>query len=255
MRWLVACALAVSVFILPLAATTAHAASPVPVSFGASWDGSTHDLQHIVDAFIGVPGAINVKTDFVGAHPGDIDPWFWVGKSFPALMVAEVAGNADVNELGWYIETGTKPVFGPDNHGVVFDGPASTGNSSLVTFPTGTSKFGFYLDTHRTIGTEHGPVEETFFTNRFYNLNGPYGSGALHAPYDGDVQALVFDVSQWKGPNTWLVCFEDTNSGLAITPCCDGTDDDYNDLVFEVTALGATPTQTISFGQLKARYR
>ena len=65
----------------------------------------------------------------------------------------------------------------------------------------------------------------------------------------------MFDVSRWKGPNTWLVCFEDLDAGDPITPCCSGTDDDYNDFVFQVTALGATPARTLSFGALKTRYR
>ena len=33
------------------------------------------------------------------------------------------------------------------------------------------------------------------------------------------------------------------------------TDNDFNDLVFEVTALGATPTARMSIGALKALYR
>jgi len=256
MRWLLTCALAGIVSMLGFAARASHATSPVPVAFGVSWDGPGHDLQHVVDAYLGTPGVINVKTDYVGAHPGDLDPWFWVGKSFPAIMVAEIAGNANINELDWYIETGTKPVLNGSNHGIVFDGPATVGNATVVTFPSGTTKFGFFLDTHKTISTPTGAQEQLFWTNRFYNGVGPSFSGvALHPPYDGNVQALVFDVSMWRGPNTWLVCFEDCDSGLAVTPCCDGTDNDYNDLVFEVTALGATPTQTLSFGQLKARYR
>ena len=255
MRWLLACALVVSVYMLPATASPAHALSADSVAFGASWDGPQNDLQHVVDTYIGTPGAIDVRHDFVGAHPGDLDPWFWVGSGFPAMMVAQIAGNANINELGWYLETGTKPLLGPGNHGVVFDGPASARISRVITFPTGTSKFGFYLDTHQLALTRAGLEEQVFYTNRFYNDIGPGGRGPVHAPSDGDVQALVFDVSKWKGDNTWLVCFEDLDSGQAITPCCDGTDDDYNDLVFVVTALGATPTRTLTFGQLKAHYR
>lgn len=228
----------------------ARAVSPVPVAFGTSWDGPAYSLQKIVDNYIGIPGAIDVQADFVGARAGDLDPWFWVGASFPALMVTEVAGNANTNQLGWYKETGVLPLIDGIDDGVVFTGSQGAGANVVVLFPGGTTKFGFYLDP-----TPGNPApHQRFFTNRFLNDIGPNGAGAVHAPYDGDVQALVFDVSRWKGPNTWLVCFEDLDSGKPITPCCTGTDADYNDLVFQVSALGATPAQTLSFGELKARF-
>jgi hypothetical protein len=255
MRWLSPLAICVSVFIASTCATSAMAASPVPVMFGSSWDGPSNDLQHVIDAYIGIPGALNVQPDFVGARAGQLDPWFWVGNSIQALMITEIAGNANTNELGWYRETGTKPVIDGLDDGIVFSGPQSGGASVVVTFPSGLTKFGFYLNTHHTISTPFGMRPQLFFTNRFYNDLGLNGAGATHAPFDGDVQAIVYDVSPWKGPNTWLVCFEDTDAGAPITPCCSGTDDDYNDMVFIVKALGATPTRTITFGELKTRYR
>lgn len=240
-----ACACAAATFASP-----SFAASPVPVTFGASWDPPAYSLQNIVDAYLGVPGAINVQTDFVGAHAGDVDPWFWVGNSFPALLISEVAGNANTNVLGWYEETGAKPVIDGVGDGVVFTGGQGGNDDVLIVFPGAMTRFGFYLDP-----TPGDPADHPrFFTNRYLNDIGPAGAGAIHAPWDGDVQALVFDVSPWKGPDTWLVCFEDIDAGRAITPCCTGTDDDYNDLVFQVSALGATPVRTLTFGQLKARF-
>jgi hypothetical protein len=228
----------------------ARGASPVPVVFGTSWDAPSQSLQNIVDAYLGAPGAINVTTDFIGAHPGDEDPWFWVGNSFPALLVSEVAGNANTNELGWYRETGGVPVIDGVDDGVVFAGSQSSGADVVVIIPNGMAKFGFYLDPSPGNPGAH----QRFFTNRLLNDIGPHGTGAVHTPLDGDVQAIVFDVSSWKGPNTWLVCFEDLDAGLPITPCCSGTDDDYNDMVFQVSALGATPARSLTFGDLKARY-
>ena len=228
----------------------ARAVSPVPVTFGATWDGPSHTLQSVVDDYLGVPGALNVHTDFIGAHAGDEDAWFWVGNSIPALLITEIAGNANTNLLGWYQETGVTPVIDGVDDGVVFVGAQGADASVVLTVPSGTTKFGFYLDP-----TPGGPAgHERFFTNRFLNDLGPFGGGAAHAPFDGDVQAIVFDVSRWKGANTWLVCFEDLDAGMAIGPCCTGTDADYNDMVFQVTALGATPTRTLSFGELKTRY-
>jgi hypothetical protein len=242
-------ALASSLVLSLLLAGSAHAT--VPVVFGTSWDGPTHTLQKIIDTRYGA-GKINVTTDFIGAHPGDIDPWFWVGSRISALLVTEVAGNADHNTLGWYTETFTKPTLTRDglHDGIVFDGPASSGATTVVVFPQALTKFGFFLDPNGPVANEPVPSQNVFFSNRFYN-----GTSAVHAPYDGNVQALVFDLSGVVGANTWLVCFEDRNSGQAVTPCCTGTDNDFNDFVFEFTAYGATPVTPTSFGALKIRYR
>ena len=250
MRTFHALVAAAALLAAPLMATTAHAVSPIPVTFGATWDAPTSTLQNIVDAYIGSPGALDVTTDFIGAHVGDLDPWFWVGNSFPALMISEVAGNANINTLGWYKETGLKPVLDGIDDGIVFTGSQGQNANVLIVFPAPMTRFGFFLDPQPANSGPH----QVFFSNRFYNDIGPLGAGAIHSPTDGDVQALVFDVSRWKGSNTWLVCFEDLDSGRAITSCCSGTDDDYNDMVFQVSALGATPAQTISFGELKTRF-
>jgi Domain of unknown function (DUF4114) len=252
--------LAVAVACL-LAALATPAGAVVPVVFGTSWDGPTHTLQKIVDGLYG-PGLLTVTTDYIGAHPGDLDPWFWVDNQFSALLITEVAGNADRNTLGWYTETAVnhpspQPTLYNDNihDGVVFDGPAGAGASKVVTFLHPMTKFGFYLNPNGPGNATNAPEPEKFWTNRFFNDLGPDGSGAVHAPYDGDVQALVFDISKIVGQeNTWLVCFEDLDSGAIPSACCTTTDNDYNDLVFEVTALGATPTLSTTFGQLKSRY-
>ena len=236
-------------------------AAVVPVTFGTSWDGSSHELQKIVDSLYG-SGAIHVQTDYIGAHPGDLDPWFWVGDHFPAMLITEVAGNANRNTVGWYMETGTDhpsppPTLYNDNlhDGIVFDGPSGAGTQTVITLPHAMTKFGFYLNPNGTGNATNAPEPEKFWTNRFYNDLGPDGSGAIHPPTDGDVQALVFDLSNIvHQANTWLVCFEDLDTGANPGPCCSTTDNDFNDLVFEVTALGATPIQPMTFGALKVRY-
>jgi hypothetical protein len=69
------------------------------------------------------------------------------------------------------------------------------------------------------------------------------------------MQALVYDISRFKGANTWLVCFEDLDSGAVPGPLgLKQTDNDFNDFIFEVTAFGATPVQPLSLGALKAKY-
>lgn len=237
-------------------AGVASAASPVTVVFGSSWDGAGQDLQSVVDARYGA-GVIDVHHDFMGAQASDPDPWFWVGDNVSALFIRAIAGNADRNVLGWYMEpeSYTPPVIDDVDDGVVWSGAPLPNTSKIVTFDHPARKFGFYLDPNGPSDAPNAPQPERFYTNRFYNDRGPNGSGALHAPTDGDVQALVFDVSRFTQPNTWLVCFEDLDTGPNPTPCCSGTDNDFNDLIFEVHALGATPTSLVSFGALKLRYR
>lgn len=250
--WLKAktCALAAS-----LAAVLAvpAGAGVVPVTIGASWDGPSQTLQKIVDGLYG-PGSINVQTDYMGAHASDPDPWFWIDNKLSALLVTEVAGNADYNVVGWYEENGTKPVIDGVGDGVIFNGNATQGASAIVTFDHPMTKFGFYLNPNGPLDATWAPEPEKFYTNRFYNDLGPNGGAAVHAPFDGDVQALVFDVSRFTQPNTWLVCFEDLDAGANPSPCCYPTDNDYNDFVFEVTAFGATPTVPMTFGALKSKY-
>jgi hypothetical protein len=232
----------------------------VPVVFGTSWDGPGQSLQDVVDARYG-PGKLNVTTDYIGAHAGDIDPWFWVDQRFSALMVREIAGNRDYNVVGWYLESGVKPVIDGVGDGIVFDGLDGSGATSYITFNQPMTKFGFYLDPNGPNSAQNAPQPEAFFTNRLFNDVGPDGTVPVHAPWNGDVQALVFDVTRLvnqdygSGQQTWLVCFEDLDSGPNPTPCCSGTDNDFNDVIFEVTAFGATPASTISFGALKVKYR
>lgn len=230
------------------------AAAKVDVKIGASQEGSEPSLQEIVDARYGA-GAINVTTDYLGAHVGDPDPWFWVDNHFSALLVKGLWRNAHRNRIGWYreLETGAPAIDGVDD-GVLFDGSDQAGDVALVMFSTPMTKFGFWMNPRGPLDALNAPEPELLWTNRHYNDVGPSGTGALHAPYDGDVQALVFDVSAWTAENTWLVCFEDVDSGAMPEACC-GTDNDYNDAVFEITAFGATPTRPASLGQLKARYR
>jgi hypothetical protein len=228
-------------------------AGVVPVTFGTSWDPPSQTLQKILDARYGA-GAINVNTDYLGAHADDPDPWFWIDNKLSALLVQEVAGNADYNVVGWYEENGSKPVIDGVADGVIFNGNATQGVSTLVTFDHPMTRFGFYLNPNGILDAVWAPEPEKFYTNRFYNDLGPNGDGAVHAPWNGDVQALVFDVSRFTQPNTWLVCFEDLDAGANPSPCCYPTDNDYNDFVFEVTAFGATPTVPMTFGALKSKY-
>lgn len=246
-RVVVACLLAA-----PLLAAPARA--QVQVVFGTSWDGPANSLQNIIDARYG-PGLINVATDYIGRDAGDPDPFGWSDTRFDALLVREIAGNANRNVVGWYKEDGLPPVIDGVDDAIVFNGPDVSGTARYVIFPQPTA-FGFYMNPNGPLGATNAPEPEKFFTNRLFNDRGPNGSGAVHAPFNGDVQALVFDLSAVSGhANSWLVCFEDLDSGPNPGPCCGTTDNDFNDFVFEVHAIGTTEARAISFGGLKALYR
>ena len=235
------------------AALPASAASPVPVVFGSTWDSPANSLQNILDAQYGA-GQIDVANDFIGKNVGDPDPFYWTGSRFSSLLIREVAGYSDVNVLGWYLETGGQPVIDSIDDGIVFPGPMSAGATALINLSSSNIPFGFYLNPNGNGGATNAPEPEKFFTNRLWNDIGPNGA-SQHAPTDGDVQALVFDLAGLGRPNTWVVCFEDLDSGAIPGPCCSTTDNDFNDMVFEVTVMGPVPVKPMTFSQIKALYK
>ena len=245
-----------AMFVIATVSLAVPLQASVVVTIGQSWDGPGKSLQSIVDGLYGA-GRIDVSNGYVGAKDGDLDPWFWVEGEFSALIVREVAGNANANQLGWYEETGSMPMLLNDgvHDGLLFDGAARAGTTAILAFAKPMTRFGLYLNPNGPLGATNAPEPEKFFSNRLFNDAGPDRSGALHSPTGGDMQALVFDLSNIKGANTWLVCFEDLDAGAMPGPACQSqTDNDYNDFIFEVKAYGATPVQPLSFGGLKAKY-
>jgi hypothetical protein len=229
--------------------------SPVPVVMGSSWDGQS--LQQILDAHYG-SGAIDVLRDYEGYLPGDGDPAYWEDSRFRSLLVQEIAGFDDSNVLGWYREDldGAPVIDGVDD-GEIFAGPVSPGAAAEVTFPAGVERFGFYLRPNYPTGSNNAPYPETFYTNRNYNDIGPAGGLPLHPPADGDLQCLIFNISHLRaGVPTYVLAWEDLDSGAVLTsgPTQEGTDNDFNDLVVEVSAFSPVPTESESWGRLKSRY-
>ncbi len=232
--------------------TPAFAAPASPELGGISWDGPTRTLQGIVDTRYGV-GHVNVSTDYIGAHPGDVDPWFWVGDQFSAYMVHELTGSHFHGVLAWYQECGARPEF--PGGGIVFDAADGAGISSVIAFPQ-SIPFGFVLDPMGGHGRPPGHSNQLIFTNHLYNDGWPRDPDDHQAPRQGHARALVFDVSAWSAPDTWLVCFEERDPGAdpnRVEP--EHPEGDACDMVFEVRALGTTPVKTVSFGALKHRYR
>jgi hypothetical protein len=239
-----------SLLVAAMPAIAPAAGAQVPVVFGTSWDAPANSLQNIIDARYGA-GNISVTTDYIGADAGDPDPFYWTGLGFTAYLVREVAGHAHNNVLGWYRETGAPPVIDGIDDGIVFNGPDGSGAASMINFGVTPTDFGFWLNPNGPNAATNAPEPELFFSNRFFNDLGPNGAGAIHAPFDGDVQAIVFDVSAWTQPFTWLVCFEDLDYGATPGPCCATTDNDYNDLVFEVQVVPPVPVKAATWTGIK----
>jgi hypothetical protein len=247
--------LAVSLVVL---AVTAPAVADFPVAFGpTSWD--SVPLQSVLDAEYGA-GVINAATDYEGYLSGDADPAYWEDLGVDGLIIREVAGFQNTNIMGWYKETlSSAPAIDGVDDGVIFSGPMAQGATASVIFPGGTTQFGFYLNPNGSgSGGNNAPEPEIFFTNRFYNDIGPNGSGTLHDPLDGDPQALVYNISHLRGGvPTYVLCWEDLDSGseISATYHWDKTDNDYQDLVVEITAVSTVDNEDASFGSIKALYR
>ena len=266
---------------------TAASGALVPVTFGDS-----RSLQRIVDRRYG-KNHIDVTKDYIGAHAGDVDPWFWIGDVFGAVRIKVLKRDSDLSLLGWYLESHGLAAY-PPGGGVLFSGPFRPREEALVVLPGVRTRFGFYVDAPvpDSVPLRGFPrPTERFYTDRLLNDPGPDGKGATHAPFDGDVEALVFDVSRWAGTGTWLVCFDDIDTGGPLISVTDDTEDsegdpqgggghchpkhyddndeadddedggapgqgcDFDDAVFEVHADGATPARILTFGGLKLIYR
>lgn len=232
-------------------------AGAFPVTFGTSWDNVP--LQQILDQQYG-PGVVNVATQYEGYAPGDADPPYWEDLGVSGVVIREIAGFKDRNTLGWYAETLlSPPVIDGINDGVVFDGPSGSGQAAVITFPGGVTRFGFYLNPNgNQAGGGYAPEPELFFTNRFYNDIGPSGAGATHAPFDGDPQCLIFNVSHlYGGLPTYVLAWEDLDYGAPIMPYYgwNYTDNDFNDMVVEIQAQSPVATETQTWGSVKALFR
>lgn len=241
---------------LLVSATATLAAAQFSVTFGpASWDGVS--LQEILDAEYGA-GTINVPTDYEGYLPGDADPGYWEDLGLDAIIVREIAGWENQNTMGWYLETlaGAPSIDGTDD-GVVFTGPMSEGQVAVISFPNGLTRFGLYLNPNGTLDATNAPEPEMHFTNRAYNDTGANGGPAIHAPFDGDVQCLIFNITALRGRPTWVVAWEDIDSGSEITSSWTSTttDNDFNDLVVEITAESPVTVDESSWSRVKSLFQ
>jgi len=240
---------------LLLAAAPAFASAPVPIVIGPSRDGSLQDLQKKVDHLLG-PGRLNVHTDFIGAHAGDPDPWFWVNGGSHLVSVKLIDRKSPHATVGWYTDLGGASETDAAHAGVVLEDWRLRGSRTTLHLPAAVTRFGFYIDHQGGDDPTDQGLSTRYFTNRMLNDVGPQGRGAVHEPRDGDVQALIFDVSRWMGPGTWLVACEYSDSGCEVGVSPDCRDNDFSDILFTVTAEGGVTAATCStFARVKALFR
>jgi len=222
------------------------------VTWGSSWDNVS--LQSILDAEFGA-GVLDAATDYEGFLPGDADPAYWEDESIKSLVIREIAGNRNRNTMGWYAEDlAAAPLIDGFADGVVLEGGVGEGDGTVVDLPDGITRFGFYLNPNGPNDAGANAREpEKFFTNRFYNDLGPDGSAAAHAPLDGDVQCLIYNVTHlFDGVPTFVLAWEDLDYGGVVGQ---ETDNDFNDMVVLVQALSPVPNEAMTWSSVKALYR
>jgi len=129
---------------LLLTALPAAASSPVTVTIGRSRDGVLWDLQRVVDKAFG-PGRIDVRADYIGAHPGDPDPWIWNTVPGKAIMMTLIAKKHPNGTLGWYSDNGSIPLLGGFGNGVVLERSRLRAAPTALKLPTSVKLFGFYV--------------------------------------------------------------------------------------------------------------
>lgn len=233
----------------------ATAASPVSVTIGRSRDGVLWDLQRVVDKAFG-PGRIDVRNDYIGAHAGDPDPWMWTTVPGKAIVMTLIAKKHPNGTLGWFCDQGTPPLLNGTGDGVVLERSRLRAAPTTLRLPSTVRRFGFFVEREPGgIDIDGDGQANVYFSNRMYNDMGAHGTGAVHAPFDGDVQMLIYDIGRLTSPDTWLVAVEYSDAGDAVGTQDGQSDNDYSDFVFTVTGVGVTPTLATSFGRLKALYR
>jgi predicted outer membrane repeat protein len=211
------------------------------VAWGTSWDQVS--LQQVLDAEYG-QGVIHAATDYEGYGQSDADPPYWEDQGIAGVILREIGSFATSSTFGWYKETAAFPVIDGVDDGMIFDGWMGPGATVIATFPSGTQRFGFYLNPNGSDNAPNAPEPEVFFTNRLFNDVGPDGSGPLHDPPGGDPQCLVYNITALRGGvKTYVLAWEECDSGGPITPGFSptGTDNDFNDMVIEMSAMSPVP--------------
>ena len=212
------------------------------------------ELQRRVDRLVG-PGQVDVRTDFLGANPGDPDPGLWQNPGH-AMELTLVNRRSPSCEVGWYAESSTRPVLDGVDDGCVLDSRKNRGDKVVFQLPTRVKRFGFYV----AALAHDGAGADAQLTNRQWESSAGRGKTPRREPIDAARDMLVFDISHWVGPDTWLVACETSarRDDLGRGHEDDDDDDDerdYADVLFVVSGGSVTPALKTTFGRVKALYR
>jgi hypothetical protein len=216
-------------------------------------------LQKQVDDLLG-RGRVNVTRDWIGARLGDPDP-FTLSNSGRNLSITLVNVDTPDLSLGWYLENGSAPTIDGVDDAVLLNGLPRRGTEVLFRVPLSVPRFGFYIaDLEDDDGDDDEEAPVLSYATRLWNQSLELGDCPT---IPVNARMLVFDVSRWKGPDTYLFAVEkpeDHSTG-------DSGDDDsfmfnakeadykYSNLLFLVSGVYVTGQRHLSFGQLKAIYR
>ncbi len=243
----------VALALLVLASAGSSAAVPIYVDRGQD---EFRELQRRVDRIVGA-GRVNVRKDYMGAGQAAPDPCFWVNPGH-AMEVTLVDRKSPHYVFGWYAERGVFPVLDGVEDALLMDQTRPRGTCVGFSLPGQVNRFGFFVSPSGV--AKSSPT--TLWSNRAYNRVSRIGS-----PSDGSLQMLVFDISKWAGPETWLIACEtsavgkktshgdDLGGGRVEDDRDDGEAADYSDVLFIVSGGNVTPAQKATFGSLKRLYR
>jgi hypothetical protein len=240
--------------LLALVVTTHASAS----SGGSGSPCEMSSLQKQVDDLLG-RGRVNVTRDWIGSRLGDPDP-FTLSNSGRDLSITLVNVDTPDLALGWYLENGSAPTLDGVDDAVLLNGLPRRGTELLFRVPLSVSRFGFYI---ASLEDDDGDDEEApvyYYSNRLWNESLELGD-CPSIPVNA--RMLVFDVSRWKGPDTYLFAVErpknhsddseDSDDSFAYN--AREADYKYSNLLFLVSGVYVTGQRRVSFGQLKAIYR
>ncbi|GIV16226.1 MAG: hypothetical protein KatS3mg022_1661 [Armatimonadota bacterium] len=178
-----------------------------------SQDGNQKNIGYFLSktgAFSSHPASPNITPPWWGYGDGSADLNFHFNSNLSQAvkLYIEVAGYANINELGWY------DVSNPSVGGVIFPGPAGAGSTTVFSPST---NFGLYI---KTAGGKK------YYTQSMLNV----GSEQQHQHF------ALFQ----EAPSVYWIGIEDkpANSG-------EGFGGDYNDMVIRMAVVPEPATMSL----------
>ena len=128
----------------------------------------------------------------------------------------------------------------------------------VIHFPLGLTRFGLWLNPNGdTAMPTTRPSPSCSSATGSTTTSDPPGAGTIHEPTNGDPQILVYNISHLRsGVPTWVIACEDLDSGGEVTPEYSdyGTDNDFQDMVIEISAISPVPVKATTWGRVKTLF-